>query len=76
MLADERVLLGLRTMDGVDLALLRTVYGADLEATKARELSLLEAEGLIQPLGADRLLRLSDRGKHLCDAVTASLLSA
>ena len=76
VLADERVLLGLRTMDGVDLALLRTVYGADLEATKARELSLLEAEGLIQPLGADRLLRLSDRGKHLCDAVTASLLSA
>ena len=73
MLADEHIMLGLRTADGLDLDVLESKYGADLLFEKIDELASLEAEGYIEPIRNSRV-RLTDQGKLLCDAVTARLL--
>ncbi len=73
MLADEYILLRLRTADGLDLDVLEARYGADLLFEKVDELASLEAEGYIEPIRNSRI-RLTDRGKLLCDAVTSKLL--
>ncbi len=72
-LADEHVLLRLRTSDGLDLGRLRTCYGRDLRRTHAGALDRLQREGLATL--AEGRLRLTDRGKHTADAVAALLLS-
>lgn len=72
-LANEYILLRLRTGDGLDLAHLERRYGADLLDEKADELAQLEEDGLIEPV-RNGLVRLSDEGKLLCDAVTSKLL--
>ncbi len=73
MLADEHIMLSLRTADGLDLDLLESKYGADLLFDKIDELASLEAEGYIEPIRNSRV-RLTDQGKLLCDAVTSKLL--
>ena len=72
-LADEYIMLRLRTADGIDLAHLERRYGADLLFEKGDEIAWLEAEGLVEPV-RDGHVQLTDEGKLLCDAVTARLL--
>ena len=73
-LADEHVMLRLRTADGLDLDRLKTRYGFDLAREKEVMLDQLQREELIVPLTNGRV-RLTDAGKHVCDAVTTALLS-
>ena len=73
MLADEHIMLRLRTADGLNLDWLESKYGTDLLLEKIDELASLEAEGYIEPIRNSRV-RLTDRGKLLCDAVTTRLL--
>ncbi len=73
MLADEYILLRLRTSDGLDLSRLERRYGVDLVSEKEDEIECLASEGLIEHLDGDRI-RLTDDGKLLCDAITSKLL--
>ena len=70
-LANEHLMLGLRTADGVDLDNLRSAYGYNLAVQKESELAAMEAQGLITRTGR---LRLTDRGKIVCDAVARRLM--
>lgn len=72
-LADEYVMLRLRTADGLDLDELENRYGVDLLVDRVEELAELETSGFIQPIRGDRV-RLTDLGKTVCDTVTARLL--
>ncbi|MDX1548867.1 MAG: coproporphyrinogen III oxidase family protein, partial [Rhodothermales bacterium] len=72
-LADEYIMLRLRTADGLDLDVLEDRYGADLLFEKIDALAVLEQERLIEPIRNSRV-RLTDRGRHVCDAVTQKLL--
>lgn len=72
-LADEYVLLRLRTRDGLDLDTLRTRYDVDLKAQKADMLARLMRDDYLE-LVHDRRVRLTERGMLLCDAVTQKLL--
>lgn len=72
-LADEYVLLRLRTRDGLDLDTLASRYGVDLEAQRGEALARLMRDGYLE-LSPDRRLRLTRRGLPLCDAVTHKLL--
>ncbi|MEX0821506.1 MAG: radical SAM family heme chaperone HemW [Rhodothermales bacterium] len=73
MLANEYILLRLRTSDGLDLDYLETKYGVDLLYEKEPALADLEDEGYIDAMG-DRHVRLTDSGMLLCDAITTRLL--
>ncbi len=73
MLANEYILLRLRTSDGLDLDRLEQRYGVDLLYEKEQTLVEMEDEGYIDPAG-DRRVRLTDSGKLLCDAITTRLL--
>lgn len=53
-LAFERLMLALRTTDGLDLESFRSVYGVDLVTTNADVLERLQTDGLIRP-GEQRL---------------------
>ena len=72
-LASEHVMLRLRTSDGLDLRTLESEYGVDLLSEKIDELAWLESEGFIDPI-RNSLVRLSLRGRQLCDSVTRKLL--
>lgn len=72
-LADEYVLLRLRTDDGLNLDVLETDYGVDLLVEKVDALAELEAGGLIHPIRGGTV-RLTDEGVLLADAVTARLI--
>lgn len=72
VLANEYLMLRLRTRDGLDIETLNEKYGADLIAEKADELAALEREGLLQFNG--RTLSLTTEGMLLADAVTHRLL--
>ncbi len=72
-LANEYIMLRLRTRDGLDLQRLEAEYGVDLLFEKVDELAWLESEGYIEPVRNDTI-RLTDRGVLLCDAVTARLM--
>jgi oxygen-independent coproporphyrinogen-3 oxidase len=72
-LADEYVLLRLRLLeDGLDLDVLEEQYGADLLVEKVDELAELESAGLVQLRNG--VVRLTDEGVLVCDAVTAKLI--
>lgn len=72
-LADEYVLLRLRLLDdGLDLDVLDEQYGVDLLVEKVDELAELEAAGLVQLRNG--VVRLTDEGVLVCDAVTAKLI--
>jgi oxygen-independent coproporphyrinogen-3 oxidase len=72
-LANEYVLLRLRTRDGLDLGTLHDRYGVDLDAEHADTLARLMDEGYLE-LVTDRRVRLTQRGMLYCDAVTQKLL--
>ena len=68
----ERIMLGLRTADGVSLATLNEIYDLDLLASKRTEIYNLQDAGLIECDGPS--VRLTVRGRHVCDRVTATLV--
>ncbi len=72
-LADEYVMLRLRLDDGLDLDVLEDEYGVDLLTEKVDALADLEAAGLIHPIRGS-VVRLTDEGALVCDAVTARLI--
>jgi oxygen-independent coproporphyrinogen-3 oxidase len=72
-LADEYIMLRLRTADGLDLEELESRYGVDLLTDRVDELADLETSGFIQPI-RNHTVRLTDLGKTVCDSVTARLL--
>ena len=73
LLADEYVMLRLRTADGLDLDELESRYGVDLLLERVEELAELESSGFIRPIRNEKI-RLTDLGKTVCDTVTARLL--
>ena len=74
-LADEFLMLQLRTGDGVDLTILDERFGLDLLDFAFDTVSSLQNEGYLLPVENDRL-RLSEKGFLVCDALTKRLLSA
>jgi oxygen-independent coproporphyrinogen III oxidase len=71
-LANEYIMLRLRTSDGIDLAVLNDRYGCDLLFEREEAIHSLSTQGyLIQENGS---LMLTDAGKHLCNSVTKLLL--
>lgn len=73
MLANEYILLRLRTSDGIHLPRLLDQYGVDLYYEKEDEIARFEQEGYLQLHDGDRL-SLTDDGKLLCDTITSKLL--
>jgi len=71
-LANEFLMLRLRTSDGLDLDTLEGRYGVDLLAERVDEIAALEAAGLARLRGTT--LRLTDEGKLVADAVTERLV--
>lgn len=70
-LANEYLLLRLRTADGLDLDRLLTRYGVDLLYEKGDEVEWMAQEGYLAH--RDGHLRLTDAGFAVCDAITARL---
>ncbi len=70
-LASERIMLGLRTAEGVDTELLRHRYNVDLAAVKRRDITALVEAGLMEH--QEGFLRLTDHGKHVCDGIAVRL---
>ena len=75
-LADEYVLLRLRTRDGLDLDHLARRYGLDVLDMAPDALDELIAEGYLTHDPAVSRLRLTRDGMLVCDAVTQHLLQA
>ena len=71
-LANEYIMLGLRTSDGIDLDLLETKYGVDLLDEKLGDIARLEEADLIEPVSG-RTLQLTRRGRTVCDSVVQRL---
>ena len=74
-LADEYLMLALRTSDGIDLNRMESTYGVDLLDEKLEEIAWLEQAGHIHPVSGSRL-RLTREGRTVCDSVARSLLSS
>ncbi|QXD15928.1 radical SAM family heme chaperone HemW [Rhodocaloribacter litoris] len=72
-LANEYIMLRLRTADGLDLDHLEARYGVELLVEKVDELAWLERQGYIAPIRNSRV-RLTELGKTLCDTVTEYLM--
>ncbi len=72
-LADEYIMLRLRTADGLNLDVLDTIYGVDLLTERLDEIAWLESEGYILPV-RNALVRLTDSGRILCNSVTEKLM--
>ena len=70
-LARERVMLALRTSEGLDLDDLKNTYGLDIIAHKRDELLQMKAQGFIVQQGTH--MRLTTQGLHVCDNLTAQL---
>lgn len=68
----ERLMTGLRTAAGVDLAVLERCVGLDVEAVLGPVLRRLEDEGLLVRVGA--LLRPTPRGMRLANVVAEAVL--
>ena len=73
-LADEYIMLRLRTSDGVNLRILKERYGYDMLATKDHELARLQERKLIQIDTEKSHLTLTREGLLICDAITGDLL--
>lgn len=71
-LAQEYVMLRLRTAAGLDLGRLRKQYGVDLRNEEGSLLDRLQDEGLIRT--ENRTVRLSARGRLVADAITKKLM--
>lgn len=73
MLADEYIMLRLRTDGGLDMDELEDRYGVDLLIERVDDLAHLEKGEFIHPI-RNRRIRLTDVGKTVADSVTARLL--
>lgn len=71
-LANEYIMLRLRTSEGIDYAVLNDKYGVDLHHERKHDLSMLMNEGFL--LIEDDHILLTDKGKHVANAVTERLL--
>ncbi len=71
-LANEYIMLRLRTQDGLDLNRLSKRYGTKLPSSLLEQ---LVAEGLAH-LSDQHVFSLTDRGLLLCDTITTKLLAA
>ncbi|WP_432285283.1 radical SAM family heme chaperone HemW [Aminobacter sp. BA135] len=67
--ADEFLLMGLRLVEGIDLARYEQFSGKSLSSAR---LSILQGEGLVAPIGNSRL-RATPEGMIVLDAVVADL---
>ncbi|MEO9339538.1 radical SAM family heme chaperone HemW [Mesorhizobium sp. SB112] len=67
--ADELLLMGLRLVEGIDLARYEALAGKGLSSAR---MSILQGEGLIEPIGNSRL-RATPTGMIVLDAVVADL---
>jgi oxygen-independent coproporphyrinogen-3 oxidase len=67
--ADEFLLMGLRLVEGIDLVRYESLSGHSLEP---RRVSILQDEGLIEPVGNSRL-RATQQGMIVLDALVADL---
>ena len=65
----EQVMLGLRRLEGIDLAAFRSRFGVDLAETYSREIARLAGGRLVEIV--DGRLRLSEAGLLVADAVMA-----
>lgn len=72
-LANEYIMLRLRTSEGLDLETLENQYGVDLYDERVEDLAWLESEGFIHPIRRD-LVRLTDEGMIFADMVTTKLM--
>ncbi len=72
-LANEHIMLRLRTSDGLNLSVLDEQYGFDLYDERVEDLAWLEGEALIEPIRNDKVV-LTDDGMVLCDMVTSKLM--
>ena len=70
-LARERVMLALRTSEGLDLDDLKTTYGLDLIAHKEEALQQMKAQGFLVQQGSHMFL--TSQGLRVCDNLTAQL---
>ncbi len=74
-LADEHVLLALRTNDGINLDILEHRYGVDLLTDKLDEIAWLEEAGHIEPVRGG-IIRLTRQGRTICDSVVSRLVGS
>jgi len=73
MLATENIMTSLRTSDGLDIQRLYSMFNVDLLSTKEKILMTLKSRGFIEPYHHG-IVRLTDRGKLVCDAIATRLL--
>src|SRR5690606_39290220 len=73
IIANEYIMLKLRTVEGFSISELVERTGIDLYDERVDDLAWLESEELIHPIRNDRV-RLTDEGKVLCDMVTTKLI--
>ncbi|MCY4172021.1 MAG: radical SAM family heme chaperone HemW [Bacteroidetes bacterium] len=67
----EKIMLSIRTSVGINLSDLRERYGYALVEDKRDELLAMESNGLIYY--DQTSIRLTERGKHICDQITEQL---
>ncbi|MDZ4701237.1 MAG: radical SAM family heme chaperone HemW [Rhodothermales bacterium] len=72
-LANEYIMLRLRTREGLDLVRLRERYGRDLAGSHTADLARFAAEGWVE--FSESHLHLTDAGFLLCDALTVALIT-
>ncbi|NND70706.1 MAG: radical SAM family heme chaperone HemW [Rhodothermales bacterium] len=72
-LANEHIMLRLRTEDGLDMNFLESQYGLDLYEERVDDLAWLESEGFIEPIRNNRV-KLTLDGKIMADMVTSKLM--
>ncbi|NNE70140.1 MAG: radical SAM family heme chaperone HemW [Rhodothermales bacterium] len=72
-LANEHIMLSLRTSDGIDMDHLEQRYGVDLLDEKLDDIARLENGGLLEPVTA-RTLKLTRKGRTVCDSVVQRLV--
>lgn len=70
-LACERIMLTLRTSEGLDLEHLKNHYGFNLAKHKQKELEEMNVQGLITQHGTS--IHLTTKGMHVCDGLTTQL---
>jgi len=70
-LVREKIMLSLRTSQGIDLNDLEQKYGYRLLDHKQQQLQLMESNGLITLTKSS--VRLTQKGKHICDQITQRL---
>lgn len=68
----EAILTQLRKIEGLDMKWLKSSWGYDLIKERGSKLKDFQEEGLI--LCSDEILRLTDKGKLLCDWITEELI--